>query len=56
MAKNLAKINKKQEKFLKKVWPGRITIVLKPRKVQKIFTIDKKTIGLRIPNYKLIIS
>ena len=28
MAKNFAKINKEQEKFLKLVWPGRITIVL----------------------------
>lgn len=46
MAKKLAKINPKQEKFLKKVWPGKVTVVLKSK--------DKKTIGLRIPNYKFI--
>lgn len=48
MAKKLAYFNKKQEGFLRKVWPGRVTIILKGKK--------KKTIGLRIPNYKLILD
>ena len=29
MAKKFAKINKSQEKFLKKVWPGKAIVVLK---------------------------
>ena len=45
MAKKIAAINKTQEAFLKKVWPGKITVVLKKK---------NKTIGLRIPDYKLI--
>ena len=47
MAKKLAYIDKKQEDFLKKVWPGRVTVVLKSRK--------KGTIGLRIPNYSWLL-
>jgi len=34
MAKKLAKISGKQEKFLKKVWPGRVTAVLTLRQSQ----------------------
>lgn len=56
-AKKLALVNKKQEKFLKKVWPGKITVVLKRKKdcnlPEELFS-GKKTIGLRIPNYKLV--
>jgi len=53
-AKKIAEIDKKQEKFLKKVWPGKVTAVLKKKKEQKIYGVDKKTIGLRIPKYKFI--
>lgn len=53
-AKRLALIDKKQEKFLAKVWPGKITVVLKRKKGLKINGVDKKTIGLRIPKYRLI--
>ncbi len=56
MAKRLAVINKSQEKFLKKVWPGKVTVVLgaKTKKLPKgIINRDQK-IGLRIPNYKLV--
>lgn len=52
-AKKLAKIGKKEEEFLKKNWPGKITVVLKRNKV-KLYGVDKKTIALRIPKYKLI--
>ena len=48
MAKRFAKINKKQEGFLRKVWPGAVTAVLKSKK-------GKDTTGIRIPNYKLIL-
>lgn len=52
-AKKLAKINKEEEEFLKKVWPGKTTAVLK-RKQGKIYGVLKRTIALRIPKYKLI--
>jgi len=52
-AKRLAKINKNQEKFLKVAWPGKVTVVLE-RKKTRIYGVDKKTIALRIPEYRLI--
>jgi len=57
MAKNLAIIDKDMEDFLKEVWPGKITVALKRKKscaLSKILFGAKKTIGLRIPEYKLI--
>ncbi len=54
-AKRLAQINKNQEKFLRKVWPGKVTMVLKRKnKLPKILFAERKTIGLRIPKYKLV--
>jgi len=46
MAKKIARIDKEQELFLKKVWPGKLTAVLKSKK--------GGTVGLRIPDYKFI--
>ena len=55
MAKQLAFIDKTQEKFLKKVWPGKVTVILKRKKrLPDLFLDNQKTIGLRIPDYKLI--
>lgn len=51
--KKLAFINERQEKILKRVWPGKTTFILK-RKKFKICGVDEKTIGLRIPNHKVI--
>ena len=45
---------KSQEKFLKSVWPGKVTVVLKRKKRKKIYGVDRETIALRIPNYRLI--
>ncbi len=54
-AKKFALINKNKEKFLKKVWPGKVTVVLKRKKIKtSLYGIAKKTIGLRIPDYKLL--
>lgn len=53
-AKKLAFIDEDQQKFLKKVWPGKITTVLVKREKTKIFGIGLKTVAIRIPNYKLI--
>jgi len=52
-AKKFAYISEEQKKILKDKWPGKFTFVLKKRK-EKIFGADKKTIALRVPNYKLI--
>jgi len=59
MAGKLAIINKKQLKFLKKFWPGKVTVVLRATEEAKkmlakgIIGEDNK-IGLRIPDYKLV--
>ncbi len=53
-AKKLAKINKKQERFLKSVWPGKVTVVFKRKRGVKLYGVDKKTIALRVPDYKLV--
>lgn len=55
MAKKLAFINKNQEEFLKKFWPGKTTFIFKRKKrLPKILFGKKTTIGLRIPDYKLV--
>ena len=54
MAKKIAKIDKNQEKFLKKVWPGKVTIVLRSKTKTKLYGVNRKTIALRIPKYKLL--
>lgn len=54
-AKKLARMDKKQEGFLKSVWPGKVTAVLKRKKGGiKLYGVDEKTIALRIPKYKLM--
>ena len=56
-AKKLAEIDKNQEKFLKRVWPGKTTAVLKRKKMKtKLYGLDKETVALRIPNYKLFLG
>ncbi len=55
MAKQLAFINKDQEKILKSIWPGKTTVVLK-RKKYELYGAKKTTIALRILKYKLIID
>lgn len=55
MAKKLVKIDKNQERILKSVWPGKVTVVLKRKKTKiKLYGVDKRTIALRIPKYKLV--
>ena len=63
MAKKIAEINKKQENFIKKVWPGKVTVRLKrtlrrgPGQARiKLYGVDKETIALRIPKYKFLNS
>ena len=47
-AKKLAEINREQEIFLKQVWPGKVTAVLRSK--------NKGKIGLRIPKYEFVLS
>jgi len=57
MAKKLARISKRKADFLNKIWPGKVTAVLKAKNNNGLVSLlfgDKNTIGLRIPNYKLI--
>jgi len=56
MAKLVAEINKDQERFLKKVWPGKVTIILKSRNKLAKELGASKTLGLRVPNHGLIQS
>jgi len=57
MAKKLAIMDKDLEEFLEELWPGKITVALNRKKncgLSKILFGRKKTIGLRIPDYKLV--
>lgn len=49
MAKEFIEVNHKQEKFLKKVWPGAVTVVLKSKNRQD-------TVGIRIPRHKFVLG
>lgn len=52
MARKFAQTNRKQERFLKKVWPGRVTLVLKRKKRKNLYGIAPTTIALRVPDFK----
>jgi len=58
MAKELAEIDEDKEKLLKKKWPGKYTFILQRKKTEDspplLYGVDKKTIALRIPKYKLL--
>lgn len=55
MAKELARIDAAQEKFLSRVWPGKVTAILKSKKELAGITLQG-TIGLRIPKHKLLLE
>jgi L-threonylcarbamoyladenylate synthase len=54
MAKRLAIVNKKQEDFFKKNWPGKVSVILKVKKPLSRLISKNRTVGLRIPKYKLL--
>jgi len=58
MAKEIAEIDSNQEKILKKHWPGKFSFILQRKKTENgsplLYGVDKKTIALRIPKYKLL--
>ncbi len=50
--KELAKIKKLQEEIIKKVWPGKVTVVLfKKDIVPGVLTAGFNSVGIRIPDY-----
>lgn len=55
--KKLAFVNKKQQKYLKEKWPGKVTVILRRKPncglSEKLFA-NKKVIGIRISSSKLI--
>ncbi len=53
MAKRLALISRTQERFLQKVWPGKVTAVLQSKHVLGKGFEQEGKIGLRIPNHSL---
>ena len=70
MAKELAKIDERQEKILREYWPGKHTFILKSKcqnlnfksdpkskiknKISKLVIGKGNTIGIRIPKYKFL--
>lgn len=48
-AKKLASIGPEQEEYLKKVWPGKVTAVLKKKQ-------GRGTVGLRIPRHAFLLA
>lgn len=54
-AKKLAFIDRRTEMILSKIWPGAVTVVLQQKyKLPESITAGKKTIALRIPDYKIV--
>jgi len=51
MAERFASINESQKKFLKKNWPGAVTVILKAKKGLAKLTYKNNKIGLRVPDY-----
>lgn len=55
MVKKLAWFDKKVEDALAKIWPDAVTVVLKKKYIlPEIITAGKPTVGIRIPDYKLV--
>ena len=53
--KGLAQVKKRDEETLKKVWPGKVTVVFNKKEiVPNILTSGHKTVGMRVPDYPLI--
>ena len=54
-AKELAYVRKRDEETLKKVWPGKVTVVLGKREiVPDVLTSEHKTVGMRVSDHPLV--
>jgi L-threonylcarbamoyladenylate synthase len=50
--KELANIKKRHEETIKKVWPGKVTVVLsKKDSIPGVLTAEFNSVGIRIPDY-----
>lgn len=56
MAKKYAKINSKQEIYLKSVWPGPITVILEAKTTAKDLSSKEGTIAIRNPGSNFLID
>lgn len=54
MAQKFSEVDEKTTKVLKKIWPGKVTIVLKRKKGIRLYGVGKTTIALRLVKYELI--
>ena len=54
MAEELAFVDQRQEKVLKKYWPGKYTFVLKRKPAMELFGLNKATIAIRIPKHTFL--
>ena len=54
MAGELAFIDERSAKILRKFWPGKYTFVLHKKLKNKLYGVDKKTIAIRIPKYQFL--
>lgn len=58
MARELAEIDGRQMKYLKKYWPGKYTFIFQrsPSEIgsRMLYGVDKKTIALRIPRHAFL--
>ena len=57
MAKRYVKMNKKQEEFLKKYWPGKLTSILESNGLlPKELSSGSGKIGIRLPDNKFLLN
>ncbi|TSC56687.1 MAG: tRNA threonylcarbamoyladenosine biosynthesis protein [Parcubacteria group bacterium Greene0714_21] len=54
MAKRIARVSPLQEKYMREVWPGKVTLILESRGLLAKGTGTQESIGLRIPKHKLV--
>lgn len=55
--KKYCEINLTQEKFLERIWPGKVTVVLKRKpRLPFILVSGKDSVGVRIPDFPFIID
>jgi L-threonylcarbamoyladenylate synthase len=55
-AKKIAFIDVRQEKILKKYWPGKYTFILRRKPGLKLYGLDKKTVAVRVPHYPFLLK
>jgi len=54
-AKELAYVKNRDRETLKKVWPGKVTVVFNKKEiVPGILTSEHKTVGMRVPDYPFL--